>query len=329
MSERATEPSPASPRQGDRPHPRTPPPSHPPPADPPRVNGRDGDTADRPAATPGAEQADQPRADQPEAGKPRAGQTEQNGASGNPDQQSSGAAGDRPQGSERSRFDGIPPAPTEPPPYAPPAKPPKPGAAESEDEQTSERPTPASAAAGPESRGGTTAPPKPVLPTPPGGATPPRPTPTPADPIATARAADTPTTADKPAPAPRGRAPRRARLRLTRIDPWSVMKTAFLLSIAFAVVTVVAVAMVWQVLGAAGVWESINSTIQESIGGTDVASFRVEDYLGTSRVLGFTMLVAAIDVVLLTAAATLTAFLYNMAAALLGGIDVTLAEDQD
>ncbi|WP_312855890.1 DUF3566 domain-containing protein [Nocardioides stalactiti] len=126
-------------------------------------------------------------------------------------------------------------------------------------------------------------------------------------------------------PAPRG--PRRARLRLTRIDPWSVMKTAFLLSIAFAVVTVVSVAMVWQVLGAAGVWESINSTVQEAIGGEDVASFRIEDYVGTSRVLGFTMLVAAIDVILITASATLTAFLYNMAAALLGGIEVTLAED--
>ncbi|GAA4816905.1 DUF3566 domain-containing protein [Nocardioides caeni] len=130
------------------------------------------------------------------------------------------------------------------------------------------------------------------------------------------------------AAAPSGpRPPRRARLRLTRIDPWSVMKTSFLLSIAFAVVTVVSVAMVWQVLGAAGVWDSINSTIQESIGGEDVAGFRVEDYLGTSRVLGFTMLVAAIDVVLITAAATLMAFLYNMSAALLGGVELTLAED--
>lgn len=129
------------------------------------------------------------------------------------------------------------------------------------------------------------------------------------------------------AAAARGRAPRRARLRLTRIDPWSVMKTAFLLSIAFAVVTVISVAMVWQVLGAAGVWDSINSTVQESIGGEDVAGFRIEDYVGTSRVLGFTMLVAAIDVVLITAAATLTAFLYNMAAALLGGVEITLAED--
>jgi len=125
----------------------------------------------------------------------------------------------------------------------------------------------------------------------------------------------------------RGRGPRRARLRLTRIDPWSVMKTAFLLSIAFGVVTVVSVAMVWQVLGAAGVWDSINSTIQESIGGPDTANLDVENYVGTSRVLGFTMLVAAVDVILLTAIATLGAFLYNMAAALLGGIEVTLAED--
>jgi hypothetical protein len=121
--------------------------------------------------------------------------------------------------------------------------------------------------------------------------------------------------------------PRRARLRLTRIDPWSVMKTAFLLSIAFGVVTVVSVIMVWSVLGAAGVWDSINQTIQDSIGGTETADFDIENYVGTSRVVGFTMLVAAVDVILLTAIATLGAFLYNMAAALLGGIEVTLAED--
>ncbi len=125
--------------------------------------------------------------------------------------------------------------------------------------------------------------------------------------------------------AARGRGPRRARLRLTRVDPWSIMKTAFLLSIAFGIVTVVAVAMVWQVLGAAGVWESINSAIREI--GPETENVDVQDYVGTSRVLGFTMLIAAVDVVLITAMATLTAFLYNMAAALLGGIEVTLAED--
>ncbi|WP_435741766.1 DUF3566 domain-containing protein [Nocardioides sp. SYSU DS0663] len=140
------------------------------------------------------------------------------------------------------------------------------------------------------------------------------------------------TSARGPAQAPRPaaggpRSPRRARLRLTRVDPWSVMKTAFLLSIAFGVVTVVSVFMVWSVLGAADVWESINRTVQDVVGGEQAGTFDIEDYLGTSRVLGFTMLVAAIDVVLLTAVATLAAFLYNMAAALLGGVEVTLAED--
>jgi hypothetical protein len=121
--------------------------------------------------------------------------------------------------------------------------------------------------------------------------------------------------------------PRRARLRLTRIDPWSVMKSAFLLSIAFAVVTIVSVIIVWSVLGAAGVWDSINSSIRNVIGGQDAARFDIQDYVGMSRVLGFTMLVSVIDVILLTAVATLGAFLYNMSAALLGGIEVTLVED--
>jgi len=124
------------------------------------------------------------------------------------------------------------------------------------------------------------------------------------------------------------RQPRRARLRLTRIDPWSVMKTAFLLSIAFAIVTIVSVIIVWSVLGAAGVWDSINSSIQNVIGGEDGSNFDIQNYIGMSRVLGFTMLISVVDVILLTAIATLGAFLYNMAAALLGGVELTLAEDQ-
>jgi hypothetical protein len=134
-------------------------------------------------------------------------------------------------------------------------------------------------------------------------------------------------TAQRPAGAP-ARAPRRARLRLSRIDPWSVMKVSFLLSIAFGIVTVVSVFLVWSVLGAAGVWDSINNTVSDTVSsGNNVSTFDITDYLGMSRVLGFTMLVSVIDVILITAIATLGAFLYNMAASLLGGIEVTLAED--
>jgi hypothetical protein len=120
---------------------------------------------------------------------------------------------------------------------------------------------------------------------------------------------------------------RKARLRLVQVDAWSVMKTAFLLSIAIGIVTVVAVAVVWSVLGAAGVWDSINSMVQQTLGSDNSTPFQIQDYIGTSRVLGFTMIVAVVDVILITAIATLGAFVYNLAATLVGGIEVTLAED--
>ena len=131
------------------------------------------------------------------------------------------------------------------------------------------------------------------------------------------------TSGARPAP----RRTRRAQLRLVQVDAWSVMKTSFLLSIALGIVLVVAVAIIWSVLGAAGVWDSINSIVQQAVGNDTGQQFDIRDYAGTSRVLGFTMIVAVIDVILITAIATLGAFLYNLAAALLGGIEVTLSED--
>jgi hypothetical protein len=121
---------------------------------------------------------------------------------------------------------------------------------------------------------------------------------------------------------------RKATLRLVQVEPWSVMKTAFLLSVALGIVTVVAVAIVWTVLGAAGLWDSVNSMVLQTLGDDNGTPFQVQDYLGTSRVMGFTMLVAVADVVLLTAIATLGAFLYNLVATLVGGVEVTFAEDR-
>lgn len=119
---------------------------------------------------------------------------------------------------------------------------------------------------------------------------------------------------------------RRAQLRLVQIDAWSVMKTAFMLSIALGIVLVAATAIIWSVLGAAGVWDSINSIVQQAVGGNG-EPFDIRQYVGTSRVLGLTTVIAVLDVILITAIATLGAFLYNLTAALLGGIEVTLAED--
>lgn len=127
--------------------------------------------------------------------------------------------------------------------------------------------------------------------------------------------------------APRIRRTRKARLRLARIDPWSVMKTAFLFSISFGVMMVVITTVLWTVLLGSGALEAIDQFLIPLLSDGDNVLFSLETYLNTSRVVGFSALVAAIDVVILTAVATLVAFLYNMAATLMGGLEVTLAED--
>lgn len=130
-----------------------------------------------------------------------------------------------------------------------------------------------------------------------------------------------------PTPSPRPAGRRVARLRVTHVDPLSVMKTAFLLSVAIGVVIVVAVGVVWSVLSVTGVWDSINKSVADVVGGNSSSTFDIRNYLGTGRVMGFTLLVAVVDVVLLTAIATLGAFLYNLSAVLLGGVEVSFTEE--
>lgn len=120
---------------------------------------------------------------------------------------------------------------------------------------------------------------------------------------------------------------RKARLRMLRVEPWSVMKSAFVLSIAIGITFVVAVATLWSVVDAAGVFDVVGGLISDLTESQDSTGIQVTDYVGFSRVVGLATVIAVVDVVLLTALATLFAFLYNLSAALLGGLEVTLAED--
>ncbi|MCZ2524679.1 DUF3566 domain-containing protein [Streptomyces sp. NPDC059506] len=121
---------------------------------------------------------------------------------------------------------------------------------------------------------------------------------------------------------------RKARLRVAKADPWSVMKVSFLLSVALGVCTVVAVAVLWTVMDAMGVFATVGGTISEATGSGTDGGFDLEGFLSLSRVLLFTSIVAVIDVVLLTALATLGAFVYNISAGFAGGVELTLAEDE-
>jgi hypothetical protein len=114
---------------------------------------------------------------------------------------------------------------------------------------------------------------------------------------------------------------------LTRVDPWSVMKLSFLLAIALGIVTLVAVAVLWNVLDAMGVFTSVSSTYQELTTSEQGEGTDLMQYLGFERIMGAAGTLAAVNVVLITALATLSAFLYNITTALVGGLHVILTDD--
>lgn len=121
---------------------------------------------------------------------------------------------------------------------------------------------------------------------------------------------------------------RKARLRVAKADPWSVMKVSFLLSIALGVCTIVASVVLWMVMDAMGIFSSVGGTISEATGSNESNGFDLQSFLSLPRVLIFTSVISVIDVVLMTALATLGAFIYNLSAGFVGGVELTLAEDE-
>lgn len=121
---------------------------------------------------------------------------------------------------------------------------------------------------------------------------------------------------------------RRARFRITRVDPWSVMKTSLLFSVSFAVITWVAVYIIWTVIGASGVLESLNQALTDVLSSpNDPKPSLLKDLLSINKVMGVTTLVVIANTIIFTALATLFAFLYNLSANIFDGLEVTLAED--
>jgi hypothetical protein len=128
-------------------------------------------------------------------------------------------------------------------------------------------------------------------------------------------------------PPQNGMQARSAQLRLHRLEPWSVMKFSFLISIVGWVILVVAVSILYFALSKFGVFSSIEHTVglvtstKSNPAGSNAAS-----WFRASRVIGYTMLIGAINIILITALATIGAVLYNLVTIVTGGIEVTLKE---
>jgi Transmembrane domain of unknown function (DUF3566) len=116
--------------------------------------------------------------------------------------------------------------------------------------------------------------------------------------------------------------PLRASMQIRRVDPWSTLKVSAVLSVALFFVWMIAVAFLYLVLGGMGVWSKLNSNVGDLLNNTGGSA----ELVSSGTIFGGAVLIGLVNIVLLTAAATIGAFIYNLTTDLIGGVEVTLAD---
>ncbi|MGH4023899.1 MAG: DUF3566 domain-containing protein, partial [Pseudonocardiaceae bacterium] len=105
------------------------------------------------------------------------------------------------------------------------------------------------------------------------------------------------------------RIPRRASLQLRYLEPWSVLKVSLVLSVAGFLAWMVAVGVLYSILGGMGVWDQLNGTYSDLTSVSDPQAS--EDLISAGGVFGVAALVGLVNIVLITAMCTVGAFIYN------------------
>ncbi|GAB3655046.1 DUF3566 domain-containing protein [Actinocorallia lasiicapitis] len=127
-----------------------------------------------------------------------------------------------------------------------------------------------------------------------------------------------------------GKTARKAHLQVSRFEPWSVMKFSFVMSLVCFVVLFVAVTVLYMILSGLGVFDSIteaiNQTTQSSSNSSGTSGTDAATWFSAGRILGYTALIGAVNVLLITALTTVGSVIYNLAADFVGGVEVTLKE---
>lgn len=121
---------------------------------------------------------------------------------------------------------------------------------------------------------------------------------------------------------------RKARLLVSKVDPWSVLKMSFLLSVALGIMLVVCAVTLWSMMDLTGVFDRVNDLAGQILGGNgDAGGFQLQELVTVGQIASFATIIAVVNVVLLTVLSMLAAVLYNLSASLVGGIGVTLTDD--
>ena len=119
---------------------------------------------------------------------------------------------------------------------------------------------------------------------------------------------------------------RQAMLTLSRVEPWSVMKFSFVASVVAFIILFVAVAVLYMVLSALGVFTSLENQVASITSAKNTAGTNISHWFSASLILGYTAMLGALNIVLITALSTIGSVIYNLIAKTIGGVEVTLRE---
>jgi len=125
------------------------------------------------------------------------------------------------------------------------------------------------------------------------------------------------------------RTARQAHLTVARVEPWSVMKFSFVVSLVAFVILFVAVSLLYGALDGLGVFDSLQRLVTSLTSSQSSAGVNASKWFSASRVLGYTALLGSLNIVLITAMATIGAVVYNLTSRLVGGVEVTLRETDE
>lgn len=117
---------------------------------------------------------------------------------------------------------------------------------------------------------------------------------------------------------------RRVKMTIQKVEPLSVLKIGFLLSVAMGIMIVIAMLLLWLVLDTMHVFSNL-SDLFETLNSEQL--LQLAAYLGFGRWMSFAVIIAIIDVVLMTALFAVGALVYNFIAALVGGLHITVTDE--
>ncbi|MGA0567783.1 DUF3566 domain-containing protein [Rathayibacter sp. KR2-224] len=110
---------------------------------------------------------------------------------------------------------------------------------------------------------------------------------------------------------------KQVRLRLVYIDFWSAVKLSFLVGLCLAIISIVGAFLIWIVLDQTGIFDNLNSLFKD-ISGTSGSDLKSILSLGT--VMGFSIVVAILNLVVTTALGAVCSLLYNLSVKITGGL---------